>query len=716
MLRETLKAIDGLLIGIVDAVDPVESIATIDRLIDVCEGRVAKAAKRWDLTTEDGFSEAVLTVALRMRKEERNRVSDWVRPFRRALEQNWPDLSAKERDVALDEVRALITDLGSRVTQGQRAVLDSFSERVVTDTKTSAIDRYGLGVAPTFTAADQVASNQIIATQVNFIRNREGEIVRRYNEQARGIVAFGVDQGLGRKEIVADLMGTFGDMRSPSYWDFIANHYVNRARAVSSLQTYKTAGITVYKIVSVLDERTTDTCRFLDGKIFDVQSSVDMLQGAYAASAEDPDAIKEQNPFVFTSKDAFGNPALIAKQPEGAHARIAQITRSGVGTVGDRGSYSNALNPTQMTDRGIGPPPYHPFCRTVIVPEFQETAVPVTPRTTTTAPPPKRPPRRPAAKPPIALKPGEIDPKSVKSVREFAAKSPVVPGSLGRAAEVKGSSRSSRKRADGYFEGLRDRGKKEFGDLFEKWEKAKLNPSAKREFMEKKNAAFEMSQRFQSQGEKASTGRTTHEKKKSRFLKSMDKKTTDGIPDQIHREALRRNYDAYGPLADRAEGRLVNIGRVQGRAYYNSNGLIRYRDASGLAHEFNHAIEQAATQVEKRGNPPLKESFWAQFRDHRRGREKLRSLAKDTGEGYAAHEVYVKDKFDGLKEYVRRVYSDDGSTEFVSMLGEMFTRDPNEIARFGAEMDMERAIDESPDVVMAFFGWVSAAVEGAMAK
>lgn len=353
--------------SILETVDPAGTIGTIDELIDRFSGRVEKARKRWNLTTARGFAQAVLAIALGLRGGEKKQVSGWRPSFGRAIRKNWPELTAAERDAALREVDGLVRTLGTQVAATQNVVLDGFAEKVYSDARVSSIKRFGLEIAPSFSRIDFEAMESIVDLNVNFIRDREGAIADAYSVEARDIVSEGVSRGLGRRDISKSLASRFGDMRKPSYWDFISSHYVATGRTDSSLTAYADAGVTIYRFSGVLDERTTDVCRSFDGRTFSVGDTQAMLAGARAAAEEDPNSIKENNPFVHTKTDEEGA-VLEARQPGGKTTQVARVDRSGVGTSDDRGQFSSTLSSSDLLGKGIGPPPLHPFCRSTIVP------------------------------------------------------------------------------------------------------------------------------------------------------------------------------------------------------------------------------------------------------------------------------------------------------------------------------------------------------------
>ncbi len=119
------------------------------------------------------------------------------------------------------------------------------------------------------------------------------------------------------------------------------------------------------QILAVLDEKTTDICRFLDGKFINVSDSLGMLERLEGVT--DPDQVKTDNPWLSTGTDSDGRYIRI-KYPDGREILVARVERSGVGTADDRGEYSESLRMDELQVLGIGPPPYHANCRSTITP------------------------------------------------------------------------------------------------------------------------------------------------------------------------------------------------------------------------------------------------------------------------------------------------------------------------------------------------------------
>jgi len=109
----------------------------------------------------------------------------------------------------------------------------------------------------------------------------------------------------------------------------------------------------------------TDQCRFYHGQTFNVGESVARIESL--TQLTDPEAVKNENPWIRTGRDEEGNRILYFTR-DGERTTIATIERSGVGARDDRGSYSGAASASQLSGFGIPWPPLHGNCRSTILP------------------------------------------------------------------------------------------------------------------------------------------------------------------------------------------------------------------------------------------------------------------------------------------------------------------------------------------------------------
>lgn len=150
--------------------------------------------------------------------------------------------------------------------------------------------------------------------------------------------------GLGRNEVGKIIRGvvggTFPSVAVPKtfpggaepYFNALAGTVRNQASNYGVLSTFVEAGVKRYRIVAVLDKRTSEICNFMHGREFEVRTGAALA--ASRLEAETPEMVKEISPW-----------------------RSAESAQTIAGTD----------NPEEALSRaGMALPPYHGNCRTVI--------------------------------------------------------------------------------------------------------------------------------------------------------------------------------------------------------------------------------------------------------------------------------------------------------------------------------------------------------------
>lgn len=218
-----------------------------------------------------------------------------------------------------------------------------------------------LGIQVAFSNLDDKFSERLVTSSANFITDEYGRRRDDVTAQARKIVKDGLDKGLGNVAIASDLSRmvsaqTIG--RSKAYWRVTANAFVQRTRSFGQLSSFSQAGIESYIIEAIMDERTTEICRYLDGKR--MSTSTSLAQFEEVDSGGD---VKEVNPWVQQSGDT------LFVQPGSTKQAVARIDEPGFGTQSP-GKYTPS--PRYDTDQklnnlGLSFPPFHGLCRTTLV-------------------------------------------------------------------------------------------------------------------------------------------------------------------------------------------------------------------------------------------------------------------------------------------------------------------------------------------------------------
>lgn len=213
-----------------------------------------------------------------------------------------------------------------------------------------------------------------VSSQVGWwVRDSSGAISDKLTEQGRRIITDGISQGLGRSAIARQLKKEIPNLYGKNTFNYastVAAVGVSRARSFSEITSYQEAGISYFEIVAMLDERTTDICRALDGTIMDVQ--VAYQHQLEIANIKNPEDIKTVSPFFTEHK----NKETGLKEISLGRSKFADVQRSGLGNVDDRGIMSKFLSTRSLQRSGVSMPPYHYNCRTTTVPRVDMIQVP----------------------------------------------------------------------------------------------------------------------------------------------------------------------------------------------------------------------------------------------------------------------------------------------------------------------------------------------------
>jgi len=220
-------------------------------------------------------------------------------------------------------------------------------------------------ITATFDAVDKASVNFLRKSTVNFVTDQFKQRSAQWSEAARSITARGFEQGLSGDEIGKDL-SRWLEVRggNPNYYRVVANAYTVRAEAYGHLSTYSKAGIETAIFTAILDERTSDQCRWADGKFVNVGRALDLLKGL--ESLDDPMDVKYENPWVRERQLDDGKKEIFVRGKDGTDTVLAEISRSGMGNRDDRGEYTDKVN--DILSQSIGPPPLHGLCRSTLQP------------------------------------------------------------------------------------------------------------------------------------------------------------------------------------------------------------------------------------------------------------------------------------------------------------------------------------------------------------
>jgi SPP1 gp7 family putative phage head morphogenesis protein len=288
-----------------------------------------------------------------------------------AMDVDWPNLTNRQRDAAVKAANTAIAGLSRVVPPLVEGTVISESTRFVAGVKRSIVRTHKLKIGTSFTAKDRETARRVARNQGNFVTDFYGNRARAVEGSARSVVAHGLEHGLGVDEIAGRLEKTVKAEvlgRSPSYWNVVANSFMNRARTDTNLKGFREAGIERWMFEAVMDEQTTDQCRMLHEKTFSTGAAIDRIRATDEA-ADPVRELKKFEPWLQNGKDDEGRAILYTRDPDTKERTvIARVLESGRGESDRVGRYEQLVNDQTMEKMGIPWPPLHGRCRSTIVP------------------------------------------------------------------------------------------------------------------------------------------------------------------------------------------------------------------------------------------------------------------------------------------------------------------------------------------------------------
>lgn len=330
---------------------------------------VFRIEKALDPLDADDFMAIVRRLSRALRGVSRDAEDAALRRALERLDVDWPNLSPQARDQVLRAAKQALGAVDEQVLPRVDQIFELEAENVVSRARRSTVRRLGLRIGADMTRTDERVTRFVRESQGNFVRDEYGRRRDDFSAKAKDIVAAGVERGLGRDDIVADLstvMAREAFDQSRDYWEMISMVFANRARTYTQLGAFDEAGIERYRFDAVLDEVTSEVCRFMHGKLFTVGRAMDRFRNV--ERARDPETIRDVQPFLQIGADGQGNQVLFYER-NGRRRAVARVDEAAVGTRDEVGTYSQALSSVQLEAAGVSVPPIHGRCRSTIVAE-----------------------------------------------------------------------------------------------------------------------------------------------------------------------------------------------------------------------------------------------------------------------------------------------------------------------------------------------------------
>jgi len=278
--------------------------------------------------------------------------------------------------------RSLRRALGSEVAKQVKGDIQSIVEtqwKATQNVVAQSVEQFNRAVSAGITRVDQRVLD-VLNNQNNFFIS--GTYDKTMIDTVNKVVADNVERGLPRRALDIKLRNELSQQLPPRgdmYYKVLANDVVNRARTFSEVNAFVEARIRRYEIFAVMDERTTEICESMDGRIFEVEIArkivKDITTFGIPGSEAQVDQFKALRPWLALDQDRAeaGKNALYYLDPAGERMYVPDTTFSGT-----KGDFTSTGAKTQQTSREIQDmapenanppvlPPYHANCRTTTV-------------------------------------------------------------------------------------------------------------------------------------------------------------------------------------------------------------------------------------------------------------------------------------------------------------------------------------------------------------
>ena len=323
----------GLYHGRSDVWVRVEEIATDgDAILGPFGVAVAKAR---NATNPFDMVGLVKKLASGLRTIDREYARPKLQEYFDRLRVDWNKLTTAQVDQVINDAHAFLRTLRIDPLIGLwERRMTVILENVATKTRQTIRKLFLPSVQLSLDLPEREAIAQMSRQAGWFVRDEYGRRSKAITRRSRKIVVDGLRNGLGRDQIARELMASgsgYWDKRGFNYARVVAANGVSRARSHAEITGYRQVGIEQLEVQAVLDERTTEICRTLDGTIINVSDAWELEQEI--TSIRNPEDIYTVAPFLRTVTDEETGERQVLT---GTGKVMATITRSGVGNVDDR--------------------------------------------------------------------------------------------------------------------------------------------------------------------------------------------------------------------------------------------------------------------------------------------------------------------------------------------------------------------------------------------
>lgn len=329
---------------------------------------VLKQSDLFDIWNDDVYDRWVAALTEPQRRQIEAIIGSHGQDIRRIFDKNWTKGDVKSKvEASAREINKLMQD------NYDAPAVTKVTHDIFNDVIRHAPEKYGerydfFGLVQFDTAIDGKAI-EYINKATNFSYGTSiGKFVspeKTYDWELG--VKSAVREGKSPDEIASSMVGHVENdipMNQLHYARGVADQMMAKARSYSEIRSCMDAGFTQVQVMAVLDEVTSDVCRFMHGKIVDAAEAYRIITSSFQYNPAD---LEKHNPWIRQQ----GSSLMVGNN------QIATVTRSGQGNFNDTGEYETTENAENLDQLNVGLPPYHFFCRSTTVPVFGTRSVPI---------------------------------------------------------------------------------------------------------------------------------------------------------------------------------------------------------------------------------------------------------------------------------------------------------------------------------------------------
>lgn len=272
----------------------------------------------------------------------------------------WSALSVSERKIKLIQIQSrLWLDDATGRTLG--SLLKMQMRSMLRESRAATVEAFGLGAAPAY-AEDDPRISAICQHAALLFRTK-----RDMRHTVRLATRLASKESVDASTLETSLQNAWGLPTERAYWISVAAAWTGRARSGGQLHALLDDGLAEGRIEAMLDERTSQICRFLHGKKILLAESEAKLSGLVAPDSVDASTFLEEEKGLTSDEP---NKDLVQLAILGQNNTIIATLEEGADSEGgtfDLGSWSQHISDEELAVI-LGPPPYHLLCRSLIVP------------------------------------------------------------------------------------------------------------------------------------------------------------------------------------------------------------------------------------------------------------------------------------------------------------------------------------------------------------